>query len=61
MQNDSQLSNYAGQRKKKSFSTNVVQCYECGKEGHIKPDCPELQPKQNGKKRFPRDKNMRGK
>ncbi|WVY89245.1 hypothetical protein V8G54_034759 [Vigna mungo] len=61
MQNDSQLSNHAGESKRKSFSTNVVQCYECGKECHIKPDCPELQPKQKGKKRFPQGRNMRRK
>lgn len=24
-----------------------VTCYECGKQGHIKPDCPQL-PKKSG-------------
>ncbi|WVY89919.1 hypothetical protein V8G54_035433 [Vigna mungo] len=61
MQNDSQLFNHAGQSKKKSFSTNTVQCYGCGKKGHIKPDCPEIQPKQKGKKIFPQSRNMRKK
>ncbi|XP_022633207.1 uncharacterized protein LOC111241053 [Vigna radiata var. radiata] len=61
LNNDSQLTNLVGQGKKKSFSTNVFQCYECGKEGHIKLDCPNLKPKQKGKKRFPQGRNMKRK
>ncbi|WVZ06169.1 hypothetical protein V8G54_019515 [Vigna mungo] len=49
------------QIKKRSFRTNVVQCYEYGKEGHIKPECTKLKPKQKGKKRFPQDRSMKQK
>ena len=35
--------------KKREASTSMqeVTCYECGKQGHIKPDCPQL-PKKSG-------------
>src|ERR1044072_1408450 len=29
-------------KKEASTSTQDVTCYECGKQGHIKPDCPKL-------------------
>ena len=37
--------------KKREASTSMqeVTCYECGKQGHIKPDCPQL-PKKSGSK-----------
>lgn len=32
-------------KKEASTSTQDVTCYECGKQGHIKPDCPKLSKK----------------
>ena len=34
-------------KREASTSTQDVSCYECGKQGHIKPNCPNL-PKKNG-------------
>ncbi|KOM26285.1 hypothetical protein LR48_Vigan247s000300 [Vigna angularis] len=46
---------------KKIASSNTVQCYECGKEGHIKPECPNLKVKQRTSRRFPQDKSRKQK
>ncbi|KAK2400748.1 gag-protease polyprotein [Trifolium repens] len=51
--------NYSNLVKKKNFfnkneastSTQNVTCYECGKQGHIKTDCPRLAKKSSFKKR----------
>ncbi|KAK2403685.1 rust resistance kinase Lr10 [Trifolium repens] len=51
--------NYSNLVKKKNFfnkneastSTQNVTCYECGKQGHIKTDCPRLAKKSNFKRR----------
>ncbi|BAT74608.1 hypothetical protein VIGAN_01231100 [Vigna angularis var. angularis] len=62
MKNNSQLTNHAGNNKaKKAFKSTAIQCYECVKEGHIKPDCPDLKMKQKANKRFPQDKNKKEK
>ncbi|XP_058760048.1 uncharacterized protein LOC131633352 [Vicia villosa] len=41
-------------KKEASTSTQDVTCYECGKKGHIKPDCPKLSKNGGvkGKKEF---------
>ncbi|KAG2399581.1 uncharacterized protein HKW66_Vig0105660 [Vigna angularis] len=44
---------------KKSSRSNVVQCYECGNDGHIKPDCPALKNKQKEFSKYPQDKNRK--
>ncbi|BAT84293.1 hypothetical protein VIGAN_04161800, partial [Vigna angularis var. angularis] len=44
---------------KKNSRNNVVQCYECGKDGHIKPDCPDLKNKQKESSKYPQDKNRK--
>ena len=45
---------YNHKDKEASTSTQDVTCYECGKQGHIKPDCPKLSKKNGfkGKKEF---------
>jgi hypothetical protein len=51
--------NYSNLVKKKNFfnkneastSTQNVTCYECGKQGHIKTDCPRLAKKSSFKRR----------
>jgi hypothetical protein len=32
-------------KKEATTSTQDVTCYECGKQGHIKPECPKLSKK----------------
>ncbi|XP_022633262.1 zinc finger CCHC-type and RNA-binding motif-containing protein 1-like [Vigna radiata var. radiata] len=62
MKNKSSTTNYAGPVKgKKNSRTNVVQCYECGREGHIKPDCPYQKIKQKGSRKFPQEKGRKQK
>lgn len=48
------VGNFKGGRKKSK--TNTVTCYECGKDGHIKPECPELKNGQKADSKYPQDK-----
>ncbi|WVY96365.1 hypothetical protein V8G54_028516 [Vigna mungo] len=62
MKNRNQLTDRAGNGKgKKATRSNVVQCYECGHEGLIKLECPDLKLKQRASRRFPQDKNKKQK
>ena len=38
-------------KKEASTSTQNITCYECGKQGHIKTDCPKLAKKSSFKRR----------
>ncbi|XP_050895719.1 uncharacterized protein LOC127102391 [Lathyrus oleraceus] len=38
-------------KKESSTSTQNITCYECGKQGHIKTDCPKLSKKSSFNKR----------
>ena len=46
-------------KREASTSTQEVTCYECGKQGHIKPDCPKLS-KKGGYKSKKGFKNKKG-